>query len=64
MLRLLHAAGVPVQAFTVNEPEDVERLLDWGVDTIITDQPAMAVSAVRAWLAAPPGTPALERLIR
>ena len=61
MLRLLHAAGVPVQAFTVNEPEDVERLLDWGVDTIITDRPAMAVSAVRAWLAAPPGTPALER---
>ncbi|MFW5947006.1 MAG: glycerophosphodiester phosphodiesterase [Gemmatimonadota bacterium] len=31
--------GVPVQVWTVNEAADMARLLDWGVDGLITDFP-------------------------
>jgi glycerophosphoryl diester phosphodiesterase len=41
-----HARGYPVYVWTVDQPEDVEFLLDLGVDTIITDHP----HAVRAQL--------------
>jgi glycerophosphoryl diester phosphodiesterase len=34
-----HAAGVRVLPWTVNEPDDMRRLLDWGVDGITTDYP-------------------------
>ena len=32
-----HADGIAVLAWTVNDPERAERLVDWGVDTVITD---------------------------
>ena len=35
----VHEAGAHVHAWTVNEPEDMARLLDWGVDGIVTDRP-------------------------
>ena len=35
-----HARGHPVFVWTVDEPRDVEYVLDLGVDTIITDYPA------------------------
>ena len=35
--------GVPVHVWTVNEAADMRRLLDWGVDGIITDRPDRAV---------------------
>ena len=38
-VRQLHAAGVRVLPWTVNEPEHWQRLLDWGVDGITTDVP-------------------------
>ncbi len=34
-----HALGLKVVPWTVNDPADVERLIDWGVDGIITDYP-------------------------
>lgn len=34
-----HAEGVRVVPWTVNDPEDWRRLLDWGVDGITTDFP-------------------------
>jgi glycerophosphoryl diester phosphodiesterase len=38
-VRQLHAAGIAVLPWTVNEPSDWQRLLAWGVDGITTDYP-------------------------
>jgi glycerophosphoryl diester phosphodiesterase len=35
----IHAAGIRVVPWTVNDPDDWARLLDWGVDGITTDYP-------------------------
>jgi len=44
-----HGAGVAVMVWTVNQADDMRRLLDWGVDGLITDRPDIAVPLVRAW---------------
>jgi glycerophosphoryl diester phosphodiesterase len=36
-----HALGVAVLAWTVNEPADLERVVRFGVDGVITDDPAV-----------------------
>ena len=36
--------------WTVDEPEDIRRLLDWGVDGIISDKPDVAAEVVRDWV--------------
>jgi glycerophosphoryl diester phosphodiesterase len=38
-VRQLHAEGVRVVPWTVNDPRDWERLLEWGVDGVTTDYP-------------------------
>ena len=40
-------AGLGVQVWTVNDPEQARRLIDWGVDAIITDRPDIMVPLVR-----------------
>jgi glycerophosphoryl diester phosphodiesterase len=40
-------AGVLVQVWTVDDPSDMRRLIDWGVMGIITDRPDLAVGVVR-----------------
>jgi glycerophosphoryl diester phosphodiesterase len=43
-----HRAGVAVKVWTVDDRADIDRLLDWGVDAIISDRPDVAVEAVKA----------------
>ena len=49
-VQLAHKAGIAVQVWTVDEPEDIRRLLSWGVDGIISDRPDVAVEVVREWV--------------
>jgi glycerophosphoryl diester phosphodiesterase len=42
-----HRAGLGVQVWTVDEPQQAERLLDWGVDALITDRPDVIVPLAR-----------------
>ena len=46
-----HRAGLPVRIWTVDTREDMERLLGWGADSIISDRPDVAVAVVREWCA-------------
>ena len=34
-----HSSGLRVSVWTVNEPADMKRMIDAGVDTVITDVP-------------------------
>lgn len=42
-IRHAHAAGLEVQVWTVDERADMERLLAWGADALITNRPDIAV---------------------
>lgn len=45
-LRAAQAAGLHVSVWTVNDPELMRRLADMGVDSLITDKPALAVDVL------------------
>lgn len=38
-----HQRGMDVHAWTINEPDDMQRMIDLGVDGIITDRPDLLV---------------------
>ncbi len=42
LVQAVHRRGGRVHVYTVNRPEDMRRLRDWGVDAIFTDDPALA----------------------
>jgi glycerophosphoryl diester phosphodiesterase len=42
-----HRFGLAVQVWTVDSPDDARRLLEWGVDALITDRPDLMVPLVR-----------------
>ncbi|MBS0428778.1 MAG: glycerophosphodiester phosphodiesterase [Proteobacteria bacterium] len=58
-LREAHALGLAVLPWTVNQRADMARLMDWGVDGLITDYPDVlrSVMAERG-RPLPPGVPA------
>jgi glycerophosphoryl diester phosphodiesterase len=43
-LESLQEAGLTVSPYTINELEDMKRLVAWGVDGIISDKPELALS--------------------
>ena len=51
-----HRAGLAVQVWTVDTEDAARRLLDWGVDALITDRPDVVVPVV---LSSPPPCPSM-----
>jgi glycerophosphoryl diester phosphodiesterase len=51
-VKLAHKAGLIVQVWTVDEPDDIRRLLNWGVDGIISDRPDVAAQVLQEWVGA------------
>jgi len=44
-----HRAGLPVRVWTVNDAREMQRLLAWGADSVISDRPDVASAVVRDW---------------
>lgn len=44
----IHSTGRSVHVWTVDEPTTMHRLLDWGVDGIMTDRPDLLKGVLRA----------------
>jgi glycerophosphoryl diester phosphodiesterase len=57
-VRAAHRAGVPVHVWVIDRPDDIRRLLGWGVDGIITDRPDVAVRTVAEHVRATSPAPA------
>jgi glycerophosphoryl diester phosphodiesterase len=54
LIAAAHEIGLPVHVWTINEPEEMGRLLDIGVDGLFTDRPAALRSVLierGAWVA-------------
>jgi len=49
-VRAAHRAGLVVQVWTVDSADDMRRLLQWGVDGIISDRPDVAVTVLQEWV--------------
>ena len=48
-VRQVHREGQVLQVWVVNDDADIIRLLDWGVDGVISDRPDVAVPTTAAW---------------
>lgn len=53
LVRHVHRDGHVIQVWVVNHRDDMRRLLDWGVDGIISDVPDLAVAARDQWMQQP-----------
>lgn len=61
-VRDVHRAGAHIHVWTVNERVDMVRLLDWGVDGLLTDRPDRLADVLHArnGRPVPPGDPELD----
>ena len=50
-VRYAHEAGIKVQVWTVDDETDMRRLLEWGVDGLITNRPDVGVRVRDEFLA-------------
>ena len=46
LIDAVHRHGVEVHVWTINEPDDMSRLLDLGVDGLVTDRCDLALAVV------------------
>jgi glycerophosphoryl diester phosphodiesterase len=46
-IKAAHAAGRPVVVWTIDDPQEMDKMLKMGVDGIISNHPARAAAAVR-----------------
>jgi len=46
---MAHRANLGVHVWTVDSEDDARRLLEWGVDALITDRPDLLVPIVRGF---------------
>lgn len=53
-IRDMHAHDLPVHVWTVDEEDTMRRLLDWGVDGILTDRPDRLADVLTAGFGRPP----------
>lgn len=51
-VRAAHESGLEVHVWTINERSEVDRLLDLGVDAVMSDFPGLVTEAIRARSAA------------
>lgn len=45
----VHREGQVIQVWVINDEPDIRRLLDWGIDGVISDRPDVAVPVNAAW---------------
>lgn len=60
-VRYAHEAGLRVQVWTVDTEAEMRRLLDWGVDALISNRPDLAVRVRDDWMSASQHTAAARR---
>jgi glycerophosphoryl diester phosphodiesterase len=48
-----HRARLGVHVWTVDREDDARRLLEWGVDALITDRPDVVVPLVKGFMRTP-----------
>jgi glycerophosphoryl diester phosphodiesterase len=59
-----HSLGLPITPWTVNEPEEMARFLEYGVDAIVTDYPDRLRTVMATHGLAVPSPAALRPLLR
>jgi glycerophosphoryl diester phosphodiesterase len=52
-VRAARRAGVPVQAWIVDDPAEMRQIIGWGVTGIISDRPDLALEVIRTSPAGP-----------